>query len=83
MQAKSDVQSAFNCYRAGNDFDSIEISLKKRKAFLLSLKSDELNVHAGGGSLNQLEKFKNLGIAFESDGKRNKELIVIELIRQA
>ena len=58
------------------DIAGMKISTFKTELLHLSRNPDQYPMQVGGVSLKQMEKFEYLGVAFTSDERRDKELVV-------
>ncbi|CAM1299744.1 Uncharacterised protein r2_g968 [Pycnogonum litorale] len=52
----------------------MKISVAKTETLLLSRRPGQCTLHVSGVSLNQVDKFKYLGVVFTSDGRQDIEL---------
>ena len=66
---KSGFQHTLNGFEAACDITGMKVSTSKTEVLHLSL-------HIKGVSLKHMEKFKYVGVAFTSDGRRDEELDV-------
>ena len=70
-----DLQHALDRFSAVCKQRGMNISTKKTEALCVSRNSRQCMLQVSGITLQQVEKFKYLGVVFTSDGRRNRRLI--------
>ena len=69
-----DIQHALDRFATACDNAGMKISTKKTEVLCLSRTPGQCSVQVNGVTLNQVEWFKYLGVAFTSDGRQDKEI---------
>ena len=69
-----DLQHALDRFATACDAVGMKISTKKTEVLCLSRNPGQYSLHVNGTTLNQVEWFKYLGVAFKCDGKQDKEI---------
>ncbi|CAF3333272.1 unnamed protein product [Rotaria sp. Silwood2] len=72
--SEDSLQMALNQFdKVCSDF-GMKISEKKTELMVISREDKQLNLYLNNNSLNQVNKFKYLGVQFSSDGKQDGEI---------
>ena len=71
---ESGLQRALNSFANSCNTARMKISMAKTEVLHLSKNPDQCVLQVNGATLKQAEKFKNLGVAFTSDGRQDEEL---------
>ena len=74
--SESGFQHALNGYAAACDIAGMKISTSKTEVLRFSRNHAQCSLQVGSASLKQVEKFKYLGVKFNSDGRQNEEMDV-------
>jgi len=68
------LQHALDRFSAGYDHAGMKISTEKTDALFLTKNTRQCKSQVSDNTLQQVEKFKYLGVVSTSDGRRNKEI---------
>ena len=71
---ESGLQRALNSFADACNTAGMKISTAKTEVLHLSRNPDQCVLQVNGATLEQVEKFKYLGVAFTSDGRQDEEL---------
>ena len=71
---ESGLLRALNSFADACDTTGMKISTPKTEVLHLSRNPDHCVLQVNGATLNQVEKFKFLGVGFTSDGRQDEEL---------
>ena len=71
---ESGLQRALNSFADACNTAGMKISTAKTEVLHLSRNPDQCVLQVNGETLKHVEKFKNLGVAFTSDGRQDEEL---------
>lgn len=68
------LQQAMDRFAAECSASGMQISVKKTEIMVVSRQPEQCALYTNGKTLNQVEKFKYLGVEFSSDGKQDGEI---------